>query len=116
MDEILLYLTFHTKGQCDVNQLNVRKMNFREPKSYSSFTIDVGRDPELFNFLCSKHSTLSIFSFYYQNVSGVKIKITELFTKSLWVNFSCVCLTETWLDSSVLDSEIFILKPLSILE
>lgn len=33
-------------------ELNVRKMNFREPKPYASFVIDAGRDSDLFDALC----------------------------------------------------------------
>lgn len=50
---------------------------------------------------------MNILNIFYQNVRGLKTKLTELYTKSLCSNSSCICLTETWLDETVLDSELF---------
>lgn len=50
-DEIMNYIAFHWKISA---KLNIRKMSFRQPRSYSSFTIDVGRDQDLFAKLCDQ--------------------------------------------------------------
>lgn len=45
----------HIRGNLDLDDTitwKVKKMNFKEPKPYASFVIDVGRDAELFNLLC----------------------------------------------------------------
>lgn len=46
-------------------------------------------------------------SFLYQNVRGLKSKINEVFRNSLSCEQHVLCLTETWLNSSVSSSELF---------
>lgn len=50
VQEINDFINFYTGSQ---NDLNIRKMKFRDPKQYSSFVIDVGRNEQLFEKLCA---------------------------------------------------------------
>lgn len=52
VEDINNFINFYT-GRLD--NLNIRKMNFREPKLYSSFVIDVGRDEQLFQKVCTSN-------------------------------------------------------------
>lgn len=44
---------------------------------------------------------------YYQNVRGLKTKLSTTYLLSQQTNFDLFCFTETFLDSTVLDTEIF---------
>lgn len=44
---------------------------------------------------------------YYQNVRGLKSKVNNFYSNVLTVYFDIVSLTETWLDESVYNSELF---------
>lgn len=45
--------------------------------------------------------------FYYQNVRGLRTKTLDLFNNVVCNNYDVVILSETWLNSSVFDSELF---------
>lgn len=45
--------------------------------------------------------------FYYQNSRGLKTKTSQFFTSCVSCDFDIICLTETWLNGSVHDSELF---------
>lgn len=52
-------------------ELNIRKMNFREPKPYASFVIDAGRDIDLFHSLCDprfwpEHAIVHEYEFFHK--------------------------------------------------
>lgn len=44
---------------------------------------------------------------FYQNVNRIRSKTTELYLNILNCNYDCICLTETNLNSSVFDGELF---------
>lgn len=44
---------------------------------------------------------------YYQNVRGLRTKTANLYTSSINCHFDIIVLTETWLNSSIYDSELF---------
>ncbi|KAK9730293.1 Endonuclease-reverse transcriptase [Popillia japonica] len=44
---------------------------------------------------------------YYQNVRGLRTKTQQLYTQTLDLHYDIVCLTETYLNSSVLNGELF---------
>jgi hypothetical protein len=44
---------------------------------------------------------------YYQNVRGLRTKIYDLYTASLFVDHGCICLTETWTNNTIFNSELF---------
>jgi hypothetical protein len=46
-------------------------------------------------------------NFYYQNVRGLKTKLRECYLNSLQQNNTIVLLTETWLNSSIFNNELF---------
>ena len=46
-------------------------------------------------------------SLYYQNVRGLKSKITEFYTNLLLSNFDFIALSETWLNESIFSRELF---------
>lgn len=46
-------------------------------------------------------------SIYYQNVRGIKTKTIDIYNTVLCNNYDIICLTETWLDDTVMSSEIF---------
>lgn len=54
--------------------------------------------------MSTNFQTLNI---YYQNVRGLKTKLSTTFLLSQHTDFDVLCLTETFLDSSVMDTEIF---------
>lgn len=56
---------------------------------------------------CSFSHNFGGLQIYYQNVRGLKSKTRELFLASLTCDPDVICLTETWLDSSVTDTELF---------
>ena len=43
---------------------------------------------------------------YYQNVRGLRSKLTELYQSSLACNYHIISISETWLNSSVFNDEI----------
>lgn len=51
-----------------------------------------------------KYYTLNI---YYQNVRGLRTKTIDLFNNVICNDFDIIIFTETWLNSSVFDSELF---------
>ncbi|KAG7303291.1 hypothetical protein JYU34_011770 [Plutella xylostella] len=46
-------------------------------------------------------------SIYYQNINGMKSKTTDIHNNILCNNFDLICLCETWLNDSILSSELF---------
>lgn len=44
---------------------------------------------------------------FYQNVRGLRSKTDRFYVNALNCDYDIVCLTETWLNSSVLDGELF---------
>ena len=59
----------------------------------------------LYNFNKSiKHSDIHI---YYQNVRGLRTKCKELYLSTSASNFDVIALTETWLNPSFNDNELF---------
>ena len=46
-------------------------------------------------------------SVYYQNVRGLKTKLTEVRDNILSCNYDIICLTETWLNDSISNAELF---------
>lgn len=46
-------------------------------------------------------------SFYYQNVRGLRTKTRDVFLNSSILNFDVFALTETWLNPTILDLELF---------
>lgn len=46
-------------------------------------------------------------SVYYQNVRGVKTKTLDIHNTILCYNLDIICFTGTWLDETVLSSELF---------
>ena len=46
-------------------------------------------------------------SLYYHNVRGLRSKTRDLFLKSQNFSYNVICLTETWLNSSFYDNELF---------
>ena len=44
---------------------------------------------------------------FYQNVRGINTKLSDIYIKSFDLEYDIVALTETWLQESVIDSEIF---------
>ena len=49
----------------------------------------------------------SFLNFYYQNVRGLRTKCSELYTSTLACAYDIIALSETWLHSSIYDSELF---------
>lgn len=45
--------------------------------------------------------------FYYQNVRGLRTKTVDIYNNVVCNNFDVIVLTETWLNGSVLDRELF---------
>ena len=48
-----------------------------------------------------------VLNFYYQNVRGLRTKCSELYISSLACNYDIIAFSETWLHSSIYDSELF---------
>ena len=46
-------------------------------------------------------------SVYYQNVRGLRTKCTDLFIASIACSYDIISFSETWLHSSIFDSELF---------
>lgn len=44
---------------------------------------------------------------YYQNVRGLRTKLNEVYLEILNNDFDVIILTETWLNDSISDAEIF---------
>lgn len=44
---------------------------------------------------------------YYQNVRGLRTKVNHLFLQSVDSAYDIICLTETFLNSNIQDSELF---------
>lgn len=55
----------------------------------------------------SKFSSITV---YYQNVRGLKTKTHETYCNISHCNYDLIIFTETWLNNSVLSSELFIDK------
>lgn len=51
---------------------------------------------------------------YYQNVGGMKTKLDEFYCNTTVMDMDIICITETWLNDGVLDSEIADLDSFSI--
>ena len=65
---------------------------------------------------CDKNDTMFVnknvknrknLSLYYQNVRGLRTKCSEFYLSSSTCNFDVIALSETWLNSSFYDSELF---------
>lgn len=50
---------------------------------------------------------LMFLSIYYQNVRGMKTKTLDIYNTVLVNNYDIICLTETWLDDTIMSSELF---------
>lgn len=53
---------------------------------------------------CIKFDSIN---FYYQNVRGLRLSLTNVRNQVLNCNYDIIALTETWLNSSIFDTEIF---------
>ena len=56
-------------------------------------------------FTLSQSFNKSQISVYYQNTRGINSKLSDLHNSILCCNYDFICLSETWLNSSVTDSE-----------
>lgn len=52
-------------------------------------------------------SNVSSLKFYYQNVRGLRTKISSFFQASSVPDYDIICLTETWLNNKIGDYELF---------
>ena len=52
--------------------------------------------------ICSSKRKMFV---YYQNVRGLRSKLTELYQSSLACNYHIISISETWLNSSVFNDE-----------
>ena len=52
-------------------------------------------------------NTTSTCRLYYQNVRGIRSKIQQFYPNVCDTHFDIICLTETWLNTDVLTTEIF---------
>lgn len=67
------------------------------------------KETNLTNGTIDKFSESSV-SFYYHNVGGLRTKTQELFKNALTSNYDFIILTETWLNNSFADAELFPLQ------
>lgn len=47
------------------------------------------------------------FTIFYQNIRGMKSKTHEIYNSIVSNSYDIICICETWLDDSILSSEIF---------